>query len=119
MICTAFICVLAVTRVTDGDTFRAGGEGFRVWGVSAPESDEPGYAEAKTAMGAIVTGQQMACDRAGPISFFRHVVACEMLTGPNVGRDLGCLLIESGAVVAWPQYSGTAYDQCTARRAIQ
>lgn len=112
MICVAFICVLAVTGITDGDTFRAGGEGFRIWGVSAPERGEPGFAEASAALREIVSGQQMACDRAGPVSFFRHVVACEMLTGPHVGQDLGCLLIQSGTVLEWPAYSGGAYGHC-------
>jgi endonuclease YncB( thermonuclease family) len=112
VICTAAICVLAVTGISDGDTFRAGGDGFRVWGVTAPERGQPGYQEAKDVMAGLVTGQQLACDRAGPLSFFRHVVACEMLTGPHAGQDLGCLLIRSGTVLEWPSYSGGAYAHC-------
>lgn len=34
---------LKYERVVDGDTFVASGRKIRVWGINAPEKNEPGY----------------------------------------------------------------------------
>lgn len=79
----AALLILLSYTVTDGDTLRADGVGIRLWGIDAPEPDEPGGPEATAAM--------------------RHLTD---------GRDLACVLVAGGWARDWPHYSGGAYAGC-------
>ena len=53
----------AVRYVTDGDTFSLRGveRPIRVWGLDAPERDEPGASAATSTLRRLVAGQDLTC----------------------------------------------------------
>jgi endonuclease YncB( thermonuclease family) len=102
-------CVLLGATATDGDTVRVAGQGYRLWGIQAAETHEPGGPEATAALAALIAGQPLACRRMQRLpSYNRPVVACEL---PD-GRDLGAEMIRSRLAVEWCRYSRNAYGTC-------
>lgn len=108
----AALCLLGAVAV-DGDTIRAatpwGNQSFRLWGISAPERRDPGGPESTAHLAALLEGQALACDLAGPPSYSRLVVACRRVSD---GADLACLQARAGHAIDWPTYSGGAYAGC-------
>lgn len=107
MILTLALVITGAT-VTDGDTLRQGGTRYRIWGIDAPERDEPGFAAATAAMEALIAGRALACEDLGPDRYGRTVVRCLL---PD-GRDLACTMIATGTAEDYPRYSRGAYAEC-------
>ena len=106
-ICTAVICLSQPIAVHDGDSFRADGMAFRIFGISAPERYAPGGLAAKQALQAIIADQPLACTPRGA-SYNRIVVECIL---PD-GTDLACAMVEAGHATDWPEFSGGRYEDC-------
>ena len=97
-------------RVIDGDTFDIGGERVRLFGVDAPERDQPctDSREEPWPCGAWVTAQvdalyggaQAACTTLDIDRYQRPVVRCSI-----GGRDLGQMLVADGLATAYREYS--------------
>jgi len=97
----------AVSRVVDGDTFYLNGvkTRIRLWGVDAPEKDEPGGDEATEALATLVAGRELACEERDRDRYARIVARCLL----DDGRDLGRILIEIGAATEMLRFSGGYY----------
>lgn len=97
----------AVARVVDGDTFYLEGvkTRIRLWGVDAPETGEPGGGEATAALATLVAGRELACEELDRDRYARIVARCLL----DDGRDVGRILIESGAATEMLRFSGGYY----------
>lgn len=98
-----------VARVVDGDTFRITSrrEAIRLWGADAPETDEPGGAEATAALKRLALGKRVHCKQMARDRYGRIVARCL----PDNGDDIDELLIESGAVAEYVRFTGGFYAQ--------
>ena len=106
-ICTAVICLSQPIAIYDGDTWRAHGYRWRLWGISSPERYAPGGLAAKQALQAIVGDQPLACTPHG-VSRDRYVVQCIL---PD-GTDIACAMVADGHATDWPEFSGGRYEDC-------
>jgi endonuclease YncB( thermonuclease family) len=102
-----------VARIVDGDTFDLAGARIRLWGVDAPEDDQPGGKAATATLARLVDGGAIACERKGR-DHARVVARCRL---PD-GRDVAAELVRSGYAMDYRRYSRGAYaDQQKAARA--
>ena len=100
----------AVTRIVDGDTFwmNSVDVSIRVWGLDAPERNEPGFTEATNALSRLISGQTLSCRERDIDRYGRFVGQC-FLPG---GRDITAAMIESGTADEYCRYSGNHYGTC-------
>lgn len=99
-----------VHRITDGDTFRVYdlGPAIRIWGLNAPETDEPGGTAATQALTRLIAGQTLTCQIRDVDRYSRIVGQCFL---PN-GRDIAAEMIGLGAATEYCRYSGGHYGTC-------
>jgi endonuclease YncB( thermonuclease family) len=102
-------CILTGAISVDADTIRLDGQRYRIWAISAPERGHPDYEPGKAAMGALIDGQALTCERMqlAP-SFDRPVVRCVM---PD-GTDIGEAMIRLGHAEESCRFSRGAYGEC-------
>lgn len=97
--------------ITDGDTFRCGGDTkIRLWGVNAPERNAAGGPAATRALAAITRGKAVVCKRKGK-SYDRIVAQCWVDR-----RDVAADLVRQGHAVDWPRYSKGYYARVLRNR---
>lgn len=116
---TAALLMCLMPIATDGDTVRCGGPAgvtrVRVWGVNAPETGQPGAAEAKVALQKRVEGGIVCEPRGG--SYNRVVGLCYDATGRDVSLEL---LKVDQVVTEWCAYTQSKqfprgyYETCAA-----
>ena len=99
-----------VTRVVDGDTFwiSSADERIRVWGLDAPEIDDPGGSRATAELTSLIDGQELTCRQRDIDRYGRIVGQCFL---PN-GRDITAAMIASGTAQEFCRYSGNHYRTC-------
>ena len=98
-----------VARVIDGDTMVAGnGTKYRIWGIDAPEHDQPGGAEAAAALGEIVGTGQISITVKGK-SYDRTVAAISVNN-----QDVGQAMLSKGMAYYCPQYAPRVEDYAKA-----
>jgi hypothetical protein len=97
----------AAARIIDGDTFYLEGNEtrLRLWGVDAPEKNEPGAAEATEALTNLLAGRTLACEEMDRDRYARIIARCTL----DDGRDIARVLIDIGAVTEMTRYSGGYY----------
>ena len=125
------------TQVVDGDSLYL--QGFksqvRLWGVDAPERNERGYAEAKSALTALAYGRTLHCERQEIDKYGRMVARCFVATdvgvqavapdvdvsdkdkqthdaAPVTGPEINRQLIERGAASEYCWFSKGFYGHC-------
>jgi len=103
----AFILLLQAT-ILDGDTLAAGGQSVRLWGIDAPEIQTGAGKQAAKHMRQLVHGAELTC-RIKDVDHYDRIVA--QCFDPQ-GRDLACLMVESGKAQDWPRFSGGYYREC-------
>ncbi len=92
--------------VTDGDTIKANGVIYRLWGIDAPESNQTcadGWAAGREATKAILElmrGRSVECDARGQDRYRRTIALCRA-----DGRDLGADMVRAGMAWAFLRYS--------------
>lgn len=102
--------ITGTIKVIDGDTFDVGGIRVRLFGIDAPEGDQPctDAQGATLACGSFVTtqvrdafrGRQATCRQVDTDRYGRRVARC--VVG---GVDVGQSLVASGLAFAYAQYS--------------
>lgn len=99
-----------VRYVTDGDTFSLHGveRPIRVWGLDAPERDEPGASAATSTLRRLVAGQDLTC-RVRDIDRYGRIVGQCVL--PD-GRDIAAQMIAAGVAREYCYFSGGYYGTC-------
>ena len=104
----ALILSLTGALVVDGDTLKLDGQRYRLWGIDAPEKDEPGGPAATRALRAIIEGQALDCDVLDVDRYERPVVIYHL---PD-GTDPSCELVAQGHATDWPRFSNGYYKAC-------
>ena len=80
-----------VTYVRDGDTIELGEMTIRLQGLAAPEWNEPGGAESRKAMMALVHGRTVRCQLDGARTYDRCAGICYL-----EGADISELIVHRG-----------------------
>jgi endonuclease YncB( thermonuclease family) len=104
----SLILTLTGALVVDGDTLKLDGQRYRLWGIDAPERDEPGGPAATRALRQIIGRDRLTCDVLDVDRYGRPVVHCTL---PD-GSDPSCTLVSQGHAQDWPKYSGGHYAAC-------
>ncbi|MFO6464002.1 thermonuclease family protein [Jannaschia sp. KMU-145] len=92
-------------RVIDGDTIIMGRVRLRLWGIDAPELDEPWGQEAKLAMIDICKGRVITAVLTGETTYARYVARCYR----DDDEDIAGELVRRGLALDWPVFSGGAF----------
>lgn len=97
--------------VVDGDTIRdCQGERVRLFGLDAPELDQPGGLLARDQLRRLTEGR-VTCTVQNPRKprdkYRRLVMMCE-----NQSGDVACQMIRSGPSVEYERYSNGYYANC-------
>jgi endonuclease YncB( thermonuclease family) len=99
-------------RVVDGDTLRVDGVTYRLWGIDAPESDQPcadGWPAGQTAtehLRALIGDHHVTCEPRTLDRYGRTVAICRA-----GGRDLGADMVADGHASAFVRYSRDYVDE--------
>ena len=103
-----------VTYVRDGDTIEVGGLPIRLYGLAAPEGDEPGGNQATEAMRQMALGQALRCELNGERTHDRCVGVCYLN-----GEDVGEAMVRQGLARDCPRFSGGRYVEAEVQAAAQ
>lgn len=95
---------VVVTSVHDGDSFRAGKQAFRLWGIDAPELDQRWGTAAREVLRELLTDRDIEIERHGT-SLNRSVVRCEV-----AGRDVAQELLKMGLAWYCPEFAPKRND---------
>ena len=99
-----------VTSTVDGDTFWVSSQNvsIRVWGLDAPETNEPGGSNATATLTRLISGQTLHCRQRDIDRYGRIVGQCFL---PD-GRNITAAMITSGTATEYCRYSGNYYRTC-------
>lgn len=92
-------------KIVDGDTFKASGRTIRVWGINAPEKNQPLYDVSSLALEAFLETGILRCKQIEKDKYQRYVMHC--YSGNN---DIGALMVKSGFASDFAKYSGRFYS---------
>lgn len=99
----AALLICTAPAVIDGDTFRCGAVHVRLWGVDAPEHDQPAGPASTATLARLLASGPVSCHRKGR-SYRRVVAMCW------AGRaDLAASMVRAGQAQDWPHYSHGYY----------
>jgi len=93
-----------IERVIDGDTIVASGETIRLWGIDAPEKDEPKSYAAKLYLETILNEGPLACEELYKDRYQRTVAKCF-----SDGKDIGSMIVLMGLATDYKKYSEGHY----------
>lgn len=99
-----------VRYVVDGDSLYLHGvdQQIRLWGINAPEHDEPGYKQATKLLRRLALQKQVTCYRQDTDKYGRTVARCETKGGADIGRKM----LDSGYVEEYCWFSKGFYGTC-------
>lgn len=92
-------------RVIDGDTIQIGSTHIRLWGIDAPEIDQPYGPDAKEYLARLLAGKYVICDPHDKDRYGRTVAHCNTFNIPDIGKQM----VRAGYAWDWPRYSARAY----------
>jgi endonuclease YncB( thermonuclease family) len=99
LICFSAAHAFAEVRVIDGDTFETGTERIRLFGIDAPESDQPGGPQAADALRRLIGKANPNCTEVDRDRYGRMVALCSV-----GGADLSLAMVRAGHAVVWCHY---------------
>lgn len=91
--------------VIDGDTITIRDTTIRLYGIDAPEMDQPWGKKAKWELAQLCRGQTIRAVFDGTLSHERGTATCYL---PD-GRDLSAEMVKMGLALDWPKFSGGNY----------
>lgn len=91
--------------VIDGDTIVIAKQHIRLFGIDAPEMDQPYGKKSKSAMITLCKGHSITAEVLPESSYDRVVAKCYL---PD-GTDLSAALVEQGLALDWAKFSNGAY----------
>ena len=102
---------LYVKRVVDGDTFIASSDGIpnqkiRIWGIDAPEKDEPYYLTSKLYLETIIDEGKLNCTLIDVDKYKRDVMRCY-----SDGIDIAGMMVHMGMAKDYVRYSEGYYER--------
>ena len=96
---------LKFERIVDGDTFVAGGRKIRVWGIDAPEKEEPTYRVSSWFLESLIKDQVLNCRLIDMDKYQRSVMQC--YAGDI---DIAATMVKFGMAKDYKKYSGGYYQ---------
>lgn len=99
-----------VTRVVDGDSLYLEGRKLRVWGVDAPEVNEPGYEDAGNTLADLAMHGDITCTCVDIDRHGRSIVRCTLADG----RDLADAMIRTGWAQDYRKHTHGFYEEAEA-----
>ena len=103
-----------VSHVRDGDTIEIENIPIRLYGVSAPELNEPLGQASKAFMQKLVLNKTVYCELTGEKTYDRFVGICYLDS-----KDIGISIIEAGLAIDCPRYSKGHYAEFEQSKAKQ
>ena len=96
---------VVVTSVRDGDSFRAGEQAFRLWGIDAPELGQRWGTAAREALRELLTG-------AGEVTVERHGTSWKRIVvrAESGGKDVSLELLKMGLAWYCPDFAPRRND---------
>lgn len=91
--------------IIDGDTLIIRKTKIRLFGIDAPELDDPFGQKSKWALVRLCKGKTVTAHVNGDLSHDRVVAVCKL----PCGADLGAEMVRQGLALDWPQFSGGVY----------
>ncbi|GAA6180250.1 MULTISPECIES: thermonuclease family protein [unclassified Shimia] len=89
----------------DGDTIVINKVHIRLFGIDAPEIDQPYGKKAKWAVVALTKGRTVTANLLPDSSYDRVVAHCVL----DDGTDISAELVKQGLALDWAKFSGGAY----------
>lgn len=96
---------VVVTSVHDGDSFRAGEQAFRLWGIDSPELGQRWGTAAREALRELLTGADAVMIERHGTSWKRIVVRAE-----SGGKDVSLELLKMGLAWYCPDFAPKRED---------
>ncbi len=93
-----------VSYVIDGDTFNTPQQRIRLWGIDAPEKDEPLYLQSRIALKTLIGRNRLECKFIEADHYNRAVMHCHIN-----GEDLGGIMVKHGYARDYTPYSKGFY----------
>ncbi len=99
-----------VRYVVDGDSLYLHGlkKQIRLWGINAPERNEPGYKQATRQLRSLTLHKHLTCYRQDTDKYGRTVARCENKNGEDISRSM----LESGKAKEYCWFSKGFYGSC-------
>jgi endonuclease YncB( thermonuclease family) len=98
------VLVGQVTNIVDGDTIdvqlQSGPIRVRIWGIDAPEHDQPYGTKAKERLAKLVDGREVELEPAGQTKSYDRMVARVFVNSADVDAEM----VKSGAAMAERRY---------------
>lgn len=116
ILAASLIAALAVAdpvRVIDGDTIELNHERIRLWGIDAPEHDQPYGHTATITLQSFLDGKEIKCVYKSTDRYRRNVSICYANNA-----DVGSYMVSRGLALDYTRYSHGHYriEQETAQR---
>ena len=92
-------------HVIDGDTIVISRTKIRLFGIDAPELDQPFGETSKWALDSLCKGKRVTAHVNGDLSHDRVVAVCKL----PCGMDLGAEMVRQGLALDWPHFSDGVY----------
>lgn len=93
-------------HVIDGDTLVASGKTIRLWGIDAPEKNEPMYEICAKVLELFAETGKLECKLINFDRYDRQVMHCY-----SGNSDLGSSMVKTGFAKDYKKYSGGFYQQ--------
>ena len=91
-------------RIIDGDTIEINHQRIRLWGIDAPERDQPGGAQATAYLQRMTFNESVNCNPRDTDRYHRIVAKCSA-----IGHDVGGILVANGLAIDYTRYSHGFY----------
>lgn len=109
MAAQAWAYTARVTRVHDGDTLTAAGVRVRLYGIDAPELDQPGGQASRDHLASLVLGREVEVEPRDRDDYGRTVAVVLL---PD-GRDVNALMVKAGQAWVYRKYCRHCYAMRT------